>query len=149
MQKLLSLINPAGFFTAEAETRVKPVSNNRGAIVHSKTTTRTATRARSTSKIIALSETKIWWLSMSLVMINLVLFVSYLFSVNSQANTGYQIKKLQTHIAEQTTENKKLMVKQSEANSIAVVQDSLAQAKFVPITAQDLMFVKVTQLSQR
>ncbi len=148
MQKLLAIINPAGFFSSDAETKVKPVGVNRRIVVKSRVTARPDVRSRTTHRF-ALSETTVWWLSSALLTINLVLFVSYLFSVNAQANTGYTMKQLQNKIAEESAENKKLLVKQSEANSIASVQDSLTDGKFVPITAQDLVFVKVNQFSQK
>ena len=148
MQKLLSLLSPAGFFPRVADESPKERAPFRRSVVVSYRGVKPNAPARLLRRF-RLSAQHIWMISLALVAINAVLFVSYIFSVNSQANTGFTIKQLENKISEQTTLNKKLLVEASEAHSIASVQTSISNSDFVPITANDSMFVQVNQLSQK
>jgi hypothetical protein len=63
-----------------------------------------------------------------------VMFVINLFSVNYNVATGYKINSVQKQIASLTEENKRLVLKMSEAGSIAPMQENFAAEHFVPVT---------------
>jgi uncharacterized membrane protein affecting hemolysin expression len=139
------MLYPLGLFPLTVKDRQSSSTRgSRRAVMHTRTEASFLMRnpVRTTAYIVP-------WFTAPLLVINLILFFGYLFSVNAQANTGYTIKQLEKKISEQTAENKKLMVRTSEVNSIASVQDSVTEDRFVPITARDTVYVQVQQLSKK
>jgi cell division protein FtsL len=149
MQKIISLLtNPAAILVNKKEEAVKPRSSfGRQVVVRSIATVKAPTRTQ--AKATLLNPTSTMWIAWLLVALNVAMFLTYLFSVNIQANTGYTVKQLQKRISEQETVNKKLTMQVAEANSIAAVQESADSSRFVPITAKDTIYVQFNQLSQR
>jgi hypothetical protein len=72
---------------------------------------------------------------------------SYLVSVNSYAARGYEIKKLQTQMAQLTEANQRLNVKVAQVSSMVAVQSQLAGADFIP--AGTPQFLQVNQMTMR
>jgi hypothetical protein len=142
MQKILSLLNITTVFPAKEETQPRPTFSSK-VVVRVKSSTAPSSRVGTRAVVATLSPISFRWIAVGLVLLNTVLFVTYLFSVNTQANTGYTIKQIEKRIAEQTALNKKLTVQASEATSIASVQQSAEQSQFIPITASDSMYVQV------
>jgi|GEM_PF-4422881 len=77
------------------------------------------------------------------------LFLSYLYTVNSYANSGYAIRQLEKQIAEEDVKYKKLLVERSEANSMASVDEAVSTGAFVPVNAGELMYVPNNHLTQK
>lgn len=82
-----------------------------------------------------------------LVVLNGLVFFSYLFGVNAAASSGYEIKKLQQQVSGFTEENKKLNLKISEHASIAELQTDFANSGFVPVG--QVIYVTTPHYSQK
>ncbi len=88
-----------------------------------------------------------FWLGSALVTLNLVLLMSYLVGVNSNAANGYVIKKLQQRASQLAEDNKAMNLKVSEISSIVQIQAELANSDFVPVTGAQ--YLQVNQLTER
>ncbi len=149
MQKILSLLNITAAWPAKEESQSRPTFS-RKVVVRVKSSSAPSVRAGGRTAVAVMNPVSFKWIAVSLILLNALLFVTYLFSVNTQANTGYTIKQIEKRIAEQTAINKKLTVQASEAMSIASVQQSAEASQFVPITAADSLYVQVEkQLSKK
>lgn len=87
------------------------------------------------------------WISTILIVLNTFLFISFLSGVNSYSSTGYEIKKLQSHLNQLSEENKKLSLKVAESSSIVAIEDEFLNEYFV--SADTPQFLEVSQYSQR
>ncbi len=106
-------------------------------------------RQTSAVKRFTVSKPSPWqkWAAVFLVAVSVLILADYLVSVNSYASTGYEIKKLQNHLAGLTEANQKLTVKVAQVSSMITVQSQVLGADFVP--AGTPQFLQVNQLSKR
>lgn len=88
-----------------------------------------------------------FWFSVSLIAVNALLLISYIYGVNQNANTGYQIGVLQKQLAGLNDSNKKINMQISEATSMVSIQNDFLSANFIP--AGTPKFLRSTQLTQR
>lgn len=88
-----------------------------------------------------------FWLAAVLAALNIMLLMSYLVGVNSNAANGYEIKKLQQKAGQLSESNQTMSVKVSEISSIVQIQADLANLDFVPVTGAQ--YLQVNQLTQR
>lgn len=88
-----------------------------------------------------------FWFSVSLIAINAVLLMSYIYGVNQFAGTGYQTGVLQKQLADLNDSNKKINMRISEVTSMVSIQNDFLSANFVP--AGTPKFLQATQVAQR
>lgn len=84
---------------------------------------------------------------LSLVFVDLTLFVSYLIGINTYASSGYKIRKIEKEILAVSEVQKKLNAKISETTSLISVQSSLTEYNFVPV--KDPIYFEKPHLSSR
>lgn len=87
-----------------------------------------------------------FWIASALVAVNVSVGLVYLFGVNASVANGFVIKKVTSRLATLQEDNKKLVQRISEANSIAQVQQDLTSQHFVPITTSE--FAQTNQFTQ-
>lgn len=87
--------------------------------------------------------------SAALVLMSLSVYflLGYLAEVNSNSSRGYEIKKMQTKLADITEQQKKLNLKVAENTSMLSIQEGFLSANFVP--AETPTFLETTRLTQR
>lgn len=83
----------------------------------------------------------------SLIAVNLCLVIAYLIGINSNAASGYQIKKIQGDLSTQNEQAKQLRMKIAEANSLMALQNDLIEQKFVQV--DNANFFQGKQLTSR
>lgn len=88
-----------------------------------------------------------FWFSVSLVAVNAVLLMSYIYGVNQFAGAGYQIGVLQKQLSDLNDSNKKINMRISEVTSMVSIQNDFLSANFVP--AGTPKFLQATQVAQR
>jgi len=137
MAKLLSITNPFAAISGKFTTSSKPAravgisytpsaarsvalsSRTRGSVVHP-----------------GLSRQYEWALYI-LVAANVLLFASYIVSINSSAASGYAISSLQKNIHNLTEDGKKLTLQNAEIKSMATLHDSLQTQGYVPVSGAE------------
>jgi uncharacterized membrane protein len=72
--------------------------------------------------------------NLGLLSIILVLGLVYIFSVNSMATEGFQIKKLSSQMTELEADHKKLELQNSSLQSVSAIQQKTASLNLVPAT---------------
>lgn len=75
------------------------------------------------------------------------LLLAYLFGVNNYAAKGYEIKRLQTSLAQLNETNQKLNLQISEQSAIAVVQNDFDGTQFVP--ASQPQYLQMNRYTER
>ncbi len=88
-----------------------------------------------------------FWFSISLIVVNVFLLMSYIYGVNQFANTGYQIAVLQKQLTNLNDSNKAITLQVSEASSMVQIQNDFLSANFVP--AGTPKFLRVSQVAER
>jgi len=88
-----------------------------------------------------------FWLAAALIAANMVLLMSYIYGVNDFANKGYEVKALQTQLANLTDANNKINLTVSEASSMVSIQTDFLNANFVP--AGTPTFLQPEQFTER
>jgi hypothetical protein len=88
-----------------------------------------------------------FWLAVSLIAINAVLLMSYIYGVNQFANTGYQISTLQKQLSVLNDSNKAITLQVSEASSMVQIQNDFLSSNFVP--AGTPKFLTTPQVAER
>ena len=78
----------------------------------------------------------------------MALFFSYILGVNEQASLGYEIKALQSKIAEVSQENKKSNLQIAEKASVTNLEKELLQNGFSVVSTTQYLFTE-NHLSQR
>ena len=73
-----------------------------------------------------------FWFSVSLIAVNAVLLMSYIYGANQFANTGYQISFLQKQLSGLNDSNRAITLQVSEASSMVQIQNDFLSASFVP-----------------
>lgn len=141
MEKLLSIITLP--FTGSAKSdSVKPADRRRVLM-------RTQVQSRTTGAVRAQGIRLVPALVIAAAIVNLGLFLTYLYTVNAYANSGYAIRQLEKRIAEKESEYKKLLVQRSEANSMASVDEAVSSGAFVPVNAGELLYVPNGHFTQK
>jgi len=90
-----------------------------------------------------------FWLSVFLIGLNAALLVSYLSQVNRQSLQGYQIKTLQTRLAQLNAQNRAANLKVSEATSIVSIQTDFLNSNFVSAGTPQYLHANTNQFSER
>ncbi len=98
---------------------------------------------------LASQKTSVWpqILALTLIAANIFLLFGYLQGVNSYSSSGYEIKKVQSYIANLDEENKKLDFKLAESVSMVAIQSEFLSANFV--SAGTPVFLETNQFTQR
>lgn len=77
------------------------------------------------------------------VVLNILLLSNFLYGVNQNASSGYEMKALQNKISVLSEENTKLQMKVSEISSMSAIQTELETLGFV--TAETPKFLQTVQ----
>jgi hypothetical protein len=88
-----------------------------------------------------------FWFSISLIAVNAVLLMSYIYGVNQFADTGYQIAVLQKQLNVLNSSNKAINLQVSEASSMVQIQNDFTAANFV--SAGTPKFLQATRVAER
>ncbi len=88
-----------------------------------------------------------FWFSISLIAVNAVLLMSYIYGVNQFADTGYQIAIMQKQLNVLNSSNKSINLQVSEASSMVQIQNDFTAANFVP--AGTPKFLQATRVAER
>ena len=99
------------------------------------------------SKLININSSVQSYIGVGLAFCLIISSITYVFGINSNAATGYEIKNQQKQVEKLQTENKKLLVKTAELNSISKIQNTAEIQNLVSITSQE--FLQPNYLTQR
>lgn len=133
MAKLLSLTIPFAAFGRKLTATHKP-ARTIGMTFTPGAARSVALSARTRGSVVhpAVSS-KQEWLFYFLIALNVLLFGSYVVSVNSSAASGYEISSLQRSIHTLTEEGKKLTLQNAEIKSMITLHEGLQAEGYVPV----------------
>ncbi|MCC7356181.1 MAG: hypothetical protein IT410_01015 [Candidatus Doudnabacteria bacterium] len=146
MSKILSLVNPfVSFKGASAVATPRKTTSEINFVpakARSLSTKRHASIVSSDSKIVQYGV-------YAFAALNVVMLLGYIISINTSAAAGYEFSKLQRGVASLTEENKKLTLRNAEINSMTVINDTLNQEGFVPVSGAEYIQTTAQHLTQR
>ncbi len=120
------------FLAPRVSSKTQNRSGQPAVTIKPATITWAGTRAKQSSKLIK-GDAAVPLLSVMLIVAMGSILALHLFWVNTYSSKGFELKKIQTSINEQTEIQKKLLVKQSLLNSTVSLSD-LENTGLVPVT---------------
>ncbi len=155
--KTFSLPNLFGFSPpiVRSEHRVSGVTSrsplrqetHRPAITKSRVRTSSLSRATRSVSLIATAQSNRNWVGLSLAVGVVGLSIFYMFGVNGNVATGYEMHRAQVKLEKAQLENKRLMVKTAEVGSMTQIQNEAIAEKLVSITSEE--YLQPNHLSER